>query len=277
MEIKLQNIDFSYNRNDNKILDAINLKIKSGKVTGIIGNVASGKSTLLALIAGNLIPSKGKIVFDNVIISKRKMSELSKIKLNIGYLSQYPEEMYLFDTVRDDFCAYLESYDINFKIEGRIVEVLHQLNLNIDLLDQNPFVLSSGELRMISVARLLIPNPEIIILDEPTVGLDSVGKQILVNLLTKIKKVYNKTIIIASHDIEFMNKVADEVVVLKEGKVIRSENTSEVFQDTKFLLDNELVMPQIALFRDIVFKQKGIRLMYRTEINDLVKDILRSV
>jgi energy-coupling factor transport system ATP-binding protein len=126
------------------------------------------------------------------------------------------------------------------------------------------------------IASILICNPEIIILDEPTVGLDNTSKKNLINYLTKLKKLQNKTIVIASNDIDFINKISDDVIALENGKVIKSEKKSEIFRDVNFFDKHHISVPQIIKFEDIVLKEKGILLGYRDDVNDLVKDILRK-
>lgn len=278
MGIKVQKASFSYNRQSNLVLDEINLKILDDRITGIIGNNASGKSTLLKLMSGLILPTKGKVVIEDMILSRKSnLSEIESIKNKAGYLPQILEESISNETVKNEILAQLEELNVDFTdIDNRIKEVFNVLGLQEQYLDEYMYLLSNGEQRKVAIACILIYNPSIIILDEPTIGLDCNSKKSLINYLTKIKKLQNKTIVIASNDIDFINRISDDVVVLETGKVIKSENKNEIFRDVKFFEQHNMSVPQIVAFEDLVLNEKGIRLGYRDDISDLVKDILRK-
>jgi len=278
MEIKFQNTYYSYNRNDKMILDCINLKISSSKVIGVIGPIGSGKTALLEMISGVKVPTKGKVIVDDIVISKRiQNNELEQLSLLVGYLSQHPEEQFKYDTIKNEISCKMEPLNLMAEeIDDKIREVFRMLGINESLLERNILSLSSSELRQVALATILIYNPNIILLDEPTVGLDAVSKRNVINTLIKLKRVSDKIVLVASSDVDFVNKVADEIIILKAGKVIKFENKNEIFKDVKFLVDNQISVPQISLFEDLVLTTKGIRLGIRDDINDLVKDILRK-
>ncbi len=278
MEIKLQDICFTYKRGDVNILDMINFKIYPSKVTGIIGANGSGKTTLLEIISALKIPSKGKLSIDNIIVNRRSSYEdKKKAKKLIGYLPQNIEKHFCCDTIKNDLNYFLDALGVSYEdLDIRIKNIFEILNLDEDILNRDPFSLSSGQLRQVALSFILVYNPSIIILDEPTVGLDLVGKQKLLNLLTKIKKLYCKTIVIASQDLDFINSVADNIVALKEGKVIRSGKKEELISDVNFLREIGVSIPQMALFSNFAYCEKNIKLGYYADINDLVKDILRK-
>lgn len=278
MEIKIQKLSFSYNRQSNLILDDINIKILSDRITGIIGNNASGKSTLLKLISASLMPNKGKVIIDNTILSRRSDIEAIEIlRRKVGYLPQTLEDSICSDTVKNEILSYLEELDADLTdIDNRIKEVFNVLGLDENYIDEYYYLLSRGEKRKVAIASILIYNPSIIVLDEPTIGLDNNSKKSLINYLTKIKKLQSKIIVIASNDIDFINRISDDIVVLKEGKVIKSEKKDEIFRNVNFFEEHNIVLPQITEFEDIVLREKGIRLGHRDDINDLIKDILRK-
>lgn len=278
MEIKVQKASFAYGRQSSLALDEINLKILDDRITGIIGNNASGKSTLLKLMSGLILPTKGKVVIEDMILSRKSnLSEIELFKSKVGYLPQILEESISNETVKDELLAQLEELSVDFTdIDNLIKQVFNVLGLQEQCLDEYMYLLSNGERRKVAIACILIYNPSIIILDEPTIGLDCNSKKSLINYLTKIKKLQNKTIVIASNDIDFINRISDDVVILEAGKVIKSENKNEIFRDVKFFEQHNMSVPQIISFEDIVLNEKGIRLGYRDDINDLVKDILRK-
>lgn len=278
MEVKVQKVNFAYSRQIGPVLNDINLKISEHKITGIIGNNASGKSTLLKLISGKLLPNKGKIILGNDIISRKcSVEEIKRINQIVGYLPQILDDNLSSNTIRDELMSYLENLNMDLnEIDNRIAEIFPILGLEPSCLDNYADLFSEGERRRIAIGCILIYNPRVIVLDEPTVGLDSTSKKSLINYLTKIKKLQEKTIIIASNDVDFINKIADNIVVLEDGKVIKSDNKSEIFRDVNFFDSHDIAIPRIIDFEDTVLKEKGIRLGYRDDINDLVKDILRK-
>ena len=278
MEVKIQKVSFSYDRHSNVIIDEVSIKILSNQVTGIIGNNGSGKSTLLGLLSGNHIPNKGKILIDDIVLSKKNFSEASKmITKKVGYLPQVIVECFSNKLLKDEIIDNLEELDMDLtNIDNKIVEVFNLLGLEESLLNQHSYLLSNGERRKVAIACILIYNPDVIILDEPITCLDSNSTKRLINYLTKIKKIQNKTIIVVSNNIDFINKISDSIIAIENGKVIKSEKNIDFFKDVKFLYEHKLPIPQIIEFESIVLNQKGIRLGFRDDINDLVKDVLRK-
>ena len=206
MEIKTQKVSFSYDRHDKVAIDEVSLKVLSNQVTGIIGNNGSGKSTLLYLLSGNCIPKKGKVFIGDIILSKKNYFEVvGLIKEKVGYLPQVLSDCLSNKILRDEIVDNLEELDIDLtNIDDKIKEFFALLELDVSLLSQYSYLLSNGERRKIAIVQILIHNPDIIILDEPTASLDSNSIKRLINYLTKLKKLQNKTIIVASNDVDFI-------------------------------------------------------------------------
>lgn len=278
MEIRVQKVNFSYNRQSSLILEDVNVKIHENKINGVIGNNGSGKTTLLHLLGSKYIPNKGKILFDKLVLSRRSSQDvINDIQTNIGYLPQNLDDSISSGIVRDEIISYLDDKGDNLEnIDMRINEIFACLGISNDYLNEYLYLLSSGTRRQVALASVLIYNPSVIILDEPTIGLDNTARKNLINYLTRLKKISNKTIIIASNDIDFINKISDEIIILKDGKVIKSENKTDIFKDVNFFVNHDLSIPQIIEFENIVLQEKNIRLGVRDELNDLVKDILRK-
>lgn len=279
MEIKFQNVDFSYKRNSNKILNNINLTIEPSKVTGIIGPSGSGKTTLIEMINSLKVPTKGKIIVGDIIISPRKkIKDIKKFRMNIGLVFQFAEEQFFCDTVEKEIAFALEQFNYNSEeISENIRRTMKIVELDESFLKRDPFSLSNGEMRKVALASVLAYDPTILILDEPTIGLDMVSKKNLINILTTIKIKYNKTIIVVSHDINFINRISDNIVILKDGNLVTNGNKFEILKNEDLLKENNLIMPKIIEFENYVLEEKKIKLGYRDDINDLVKDILRNV
>ena len=266
MEIILNNINYTYKKigfDDFKILDNVNMIIKNNEITSLIGNNSSGISTLLLIIGSLIEPTKGTI--------KNKISSKT-----IGFVNEISDEQFYNDTVYNELKSCLILNESTKNIDKRINDSLIMVNLNPKILKRNPHDLSLGEKRKLGFACALITNPDIIILDNPTIGLDANGKNELIKLLRLLKKRYNKTIIITSHDIDFIHFISDKIFVLDNKKIILEGNKYDVFKQTKILDFCKISLPKTIIFSNYVFKNKKIKLGYRDEINDLIKDIYRN-
>lgn len=273
MEIELKNINFVYkkiNYQEREVLKNINIKFKEGKISAIIGKSGSGKTTLLELINSLLIPTKGEVLINQV--SNKNVNK------DIGMLFQFPEEQFFNKTVKQELemTLILNDYKLN-QIEKRIIEVLLMVGLDQTYLNKNPFKLSNGEKRKLALAEVLILNPKILLLDEPTIGLDSKSKNDMIKLLRLLKNRYNKTIIIATHDIEFIHKFVDYIYVLDKKEIIIEGDKYTVFKQEKKLNKIGIKVPYTISFSNKVLETKKIKIGYRDEINDLIKDIYRYV
>lgn len=276
MEIKFQNVEYSYSKNGKKVLDGVNIKIGKERITGITGPSGSGKTTLIEMINALRIPTKGKVIVGDVIVSKKKkIEDIKKFRSKIGMVFQFPEEQFFCDTVDKEIAFGLEQF--HYEIEENVILAMEMVDLDMSFLSRDPFSLSNGEMRKVAIASALAYNPEVLILDEPTIGLDMASKKSLIKVLTTIKARYKKTIIIVSHDVDFICKVADDTIVLKDGNVLVSGKSIDVFKEESLLQENDISVPRTITFSNYVLKEKNIYLGYRSEVNDLVKDILRHV
>ena len=268
MEIKIKDLYFKYPDED-YILKNINLTISSNIITGIIGPSGSGKTTLVDLIGGLLKPTSGFIRYNN----------LDKLKNgDVGYVFQNPKTQFFCRNVKEEIKlgALINDYKVDV-LEERILDVLKIVKLNKNILDKNPLTLSNSEAKKVALAAILIYNPKLIILDEPTSNLDDKSKSEFIKLIKMLKNRYNKTIIIISHDIDLLHKIVDNVVVLYEGKKVLEGNKYDIFKDSKTLKKYGLLPPKVIMFSNKVLNKKGIKLGYRDDINDLIKDIYRNV
>lgn len=264
MEIELKNVCFSYekiNYEKKEILKDINMKLESGKISALIGKSGSGKTTLLELIDSIIIPTKGEIIIEDVN--------------KIGFLFQFPEEQFFNKTVKKELEVVLKLSNYKKDINKRISDALQMVDLTDEYLNKNPFELSSGEKRKIALAIVLILNPKVILLDEPTIGLDDKSKQEMIKLIRMLKNRYNKTILIATHDMNFIHKMADYIYVLDNKKIIMEGDKYTIFKQEEKLNKIKIKTPDLISFSNKVKKQKQIKIGYRDDINDLIKDIYR--
>lgn len=276
MAIRLQNVTYIYNNNlsdSKRALDNINLEIKEGKINAITGSNGSGKTTLVEIINGLIMPTEGKVIIDKLTLTnKTKNKDISSLRKKMGFVFQNSTEQFFNTTVSQEIAFGLNYSEYKDK-EERIKKVLKMVGLNDNYLTMNPLKLSSGEKKMVAIASILVFNPKIIIFDEPTIGLDNKTKDRFIKLIVRLKKDYQKTIIIVSHDTNMLLKISDYLFVLDKGKLVLEGNKYEVFSQNVEVFGIET--PNIIKFAKVVAEKKNIKMGYRDDINDLIKDIYR--
>ena len=246
------------------ILKKVDIEIKYGNIISVIGPNGCGKTKLLEIICGVEKNFAGKICFES--------------NSKIAFIEQDLRKTFFCDTLEKEIELALET--INYpknKISKRIEDSLKMIGLPSYFLDRDPLSFSSSELRLAALARAISVNPDILFIDEPIIGMSEIEKNNLIQILKKIKRRYNKTIVLASQNLDFIHKISDYIYVLADGKIVLSGDKYEVFKKTKFLLDYGIYVPKIINFEDYVLKNKKVKLGYRDDINDLVKDILRNM
>lgn len=284
MEIKFNDVNYIYNKNSsikNEVLKNINVKFSEGEITSIIGRSGSGKTTIAELMNALLYPSEGNINIGSYLLTSRGIKNNKKInnlRVNVGLVFQFPEEQFFNMTVKEEISFGMKYFNYKTKdIDKRVSDALKMVGLDDNYLERNPFTLSNGEKRKVAIASIIAFNPKVIILDEPTIGLDSISKKNLLQLIRKLKQRLNKTIILISHDIELVHQVSDYVIVLDKGNVIAEGDKYSVFKQEEMLKKYGIKVPKIIEFSNKVLDKKGIKIGYRDEMNDLIKDIYRYV
>jgi len=274
--MEINNLSYSYN-SSKKVLKNINMKIQEGKITGILGTSGSSKTTLLKLISGILDIQEGNIKIDDITINKgNKIENYTNSKINIRLIPQNSREKFSNLKIKDELKFIIKYKKLkNIELDKKCSDALKMVGLNDSYLDKKIEELNESEIRKVSIAAGLILNPKILILDEPTIGLDNLSKKNLIILLRKLITRFNKTIIIASNDVEFLHKIVNYLYVLDKGKIVLDGDKYEVFTNDK-LLDYGIEPPNVIKFEKLVKEKKNIKLGYRDEINDLIKDIYRN-
>lgn len=258
MAIVLRDISFR------KILKKINMEIKYGNIVSIIGPNGSGKTKILDIIAGIEKNYDGDIKYDK--------------ELKISYINQNISESFFCESLESEIELSLE--EINYpqsKIKKRIRDSLKLVGLPEYFLNRDPLTLSSSEMRLAALARAVSINPDIFLIDEPVIGASESEKNNLIQLFKKIKRKFNKTIVIVSQDLNFIHKVSDYIYVISNGKNLFSGDKYSVFTNDEVFIEKNIMVPYIIEFENYVLKEKNIKLGYRDDINDLVKDILRNM
>ena len=280
MEVKFNHVFYVYNEKtalSKMALGDINTTFKEGKITSIMGKSGSGKTTLIELINALILPTKGNIEVGSRVISKtRKIKNINNLRYKIGLVFQMPEEQFFCSTVKEEIEFGMKYFNKSVKsIEKHVSDALIMIGLDDSYLNRNPFSLSSGEMRKVAIASILAFNPKVIILDEPTIGLDNKSKENLIKIIKLLKNRYNKTIIVVSNDTDLLLKISDHIILLDKGKIVLEGNKYDVFKQD--ILKYGLKRPKIIEFEQLVLEKKGIKIGYRDDINDLMKDVYRYV
>lgn len=282
MEVKFNNIGYIYNKGtsfEKSVLKDINFDFKSGKINAIVGKSGSGKTTILELIDGLIMPTTGSIDVGTYCLENNKIPKnINNLRIKVGLIFQNPEQQFFCKTVRQEIEFGINCF--NYKtttIEKRVSDSLKMVGLDETYLDRDPFSLSHGEMRSVAIASILAFNPKVIMFDEPTIGLDSASKKNLIRLIKMLKVRFSKNIIVVSHDTDFLLKISDTVSVLEDGKIVLTGNKYDVFSNEKIMKKNNIKVPKLIEFSNLVKKKKDIKIGYRDEINDLIKDIYRYV
>lgn len=262
--MKIENLSFIYNPNtpfEKKALDNINLEIKEGEFIGLIGHTGSGKSTLVQHLNGLLKPTSGKIAIDGVDITD-KNANLKEVRQKVGLVFQYPEHQLFEETIYKDIAFGPRNLGLKEdEIEQRVKEAMELVGLDFEeLKGRSPFELSGGQKRRVAIAGVLAMKPKILILDEPTAGLDPRGRD---EILGEIQRLYEKekiTIILVSHSMEDIARLVNRILVMHRGKIVIDGKTREVFQRAKELEKLGLGVPQITKFM-MMLKEKDKEIM----------------
>ena len=220
MSIKVSNLTYIYNEEmpfSSKALDDISFEIKDGDFVGLIGHTGSGKSTLIQHLNGLLKPSSGKIFINDFDITNNEVN-LTDIRKRVGVVFQYPEYQLFEETIEKDIAFGPSNLDLDEdEIKNRVKVSMESVGLNYEeYKDKSPFDLSGGQKRRVAIAGVIAMNPEVLILDEPTAGLDPGGRDEIFNLIKRLHKENNMTIILSSHSMDDMAKIANTIIVMNK-------------------------------------------------------------
>ncbi len=247
MSIVIENLSYVYMQGtpfEKRALDNISLKIDSGEFTGIIGHTGSGKSTLIQHLNGLLKPTSGKVVINGSDTSGKNLKELRR---QVGIVFQYPEHQLFEETVYKDIAFGLVKQGLSVKeTEAAVAEAAEIVGIKGDVLEKSPFELSGGQKRRVAIAGVLAMKPGILILDEPTAGLDPRGRDEIFGFLSKLHETLKITILLVSHSMEDVARLVERVIVMNRGHIEMDGAVADVFEDTEALEKIGLSAPQIS-------------------------------
>ncbi len=263
MEIlRLENVSCVYGARtpfEIKALDGVTVGFEKGKITGVIGHTGSGKSTLVSMLNGLLKPTEGKVLLDGADIWE-KPKEIGKVRHRVGLVMQYPEYQLFDETVRADIGYAPRNMKLPAEeIAARVDEAARFVGLSEELLDKSPLELSGGQKRRAALAGVIAMRPEILVLDEPAAGLDPRGKTEILEGLLKYRDKYGATVIIVSHSMEDMARYAENIVVMKDARVLKTGTVADIFSEGHILSEAGLNTP-VAFKLSEELARRGISL-----------------
>lgn len=250
--IEIKNLSFIYNKDtpfEVKALDDISLTIKDHSFIGIIGHTGSGKSTFMQQLNGLLRPSSGNIIIDGVDITQ-KDSKLNKLRESVGMVFQYPEYQLFEETVAKDVAFGPKNLGLSDEeVAERVKGAIEDVRLDYEWVkDRSPFELSGGQKRRVAIAGILAMRPKVLILDEPTAGLDPRAREEILNEIYDIYEKTKITVVLVSHSMEDVFTYANEIVVLSKGKLIMHKSTDEAVKERELLKKYDVGVPEITEF-----------------------------
>ncbi|TLS35488.1 energy-coupling factor ABC transporter ATP-binding protein [Pseudalkalibacillus caeni] len=253
MDITIKNLEHRYQPNtpfERVALDGINLSIRSGSFVSIIGHTGSGKSTLVQHLNGLLKPISGSIqIGEKVIRSSEKAKQLKELRRRVGIVFQYPEHQLFEETIEKDIIFGPMNFGVSEEeAKKKAREVIKLVGLPEDYLNRSPFDLSGGQMRRVAIAGVLAMEPRVIVLDEPTAGLDPRGKVEIMNLFYQLHSAKGLTTILVTHSMEDAALYSDEIIVMDQGKVFHKGTPVEVFKDPVQLRGLGLDVPETVEF-----------------------------
>lgn len=281
MAISLSKVSFAYEKIKKKepryVLRDVNLNIDTNDndFITIIGHTGSGKSTLVQLFNGLLIPTQGEVNVFSKIISSKKKAKLKEVRKKVGLVFQFPEYQLFEETVLKDVMFGPKNFGLD-DIENRSKEALKKVGISEELFSESPFSLSGGQMRRVAIAGILASDPDVLIFDEPTVGLDPKGKQELLDLLGNLNTIYHKTIIFITHDMEVVAKMSKRVLVLDKGEIVFDGSKDALFRNEEIIRDHSLTLPSVVKMLIKIKEKLNIDIdVYKYDIDSAYNELRR--
>lgn len=272
-EIKLTQLNFSYEHTRRSALDNVSLIIPAGSYTAIVGHTGSGKSTLVSLVDGLLKPDQGKVQVGSVTVdSAASRADLAKLRQHVGFVFQFPEQQLFAETVAKDIAFGPENLGWPAdKVNTAVQNALDMVGLPATLMDRSPFMLSGGQMRRVAIAGVLAMDPSVLILDEPTAGLDAQSTE---QLLTLVKKMHDqgRTILLITHQMDQVARYADQVVVMNHGRLVANTTPAKLFSDSHFLAANHLNQPAAVRISQLL-RDRGVNLTPALTVTALAQQL----
>lgn len=260
MSIKIENLTHVYMPKtpfEKKALDHVNLVIEDGEFLALIGHTGSGKSTLIQHLNGLLEPTSGRILVDDIDLTNKE-TKLTDIRKKIGLVFQYPEYQLFEETIEKDIAFGPNNLGLSKEmVSERVKKSMEMVGLDYETYkDVSPFDLSGGQKRRVAIAGVIAMEPKVLILDEPTAGLDPKGRDDILEQIKILHEKYKMTIVLVSHSMEDVGKLAEKIIVMNKGKVALMGKPAEIFKEVEILEEIGLGVPQVTYLMRAL-KEKG--------------------
>lgn len=256
--LELKNICYTYGMGtpfEKKAVSDVSFSVNKGELIGIIGHTGSGKSTLVQMLNGLMKPTSGQVLLDGVDIWD-KPKEIRKIRFKVGMVFQYPEYQLFEETVYKDIAFGPTNKGLSEEeIDKEVRRAARFTGIKDELLDKSPFDLSGGEKRRAAIAGVIAMDPDVLVLDEPTAGLDPMGRDVLLSQIVRYHKERQNTVLLVSHSMEDIARVADRIVVMNKSELVMFDETQKVFSRGDELEQIGLRIPQITKIMSLLRKR----------------------
>lgn len=282
MAIKFKALNYIYDEKMPyafKALDDINLEILEGKITAIIGQTGSGKSTLVEHLNALLLPSSGCLeILDFNIVANEKNKGLKALRKEVGLVFQFSEYQLFEETILKDVAFGPKNYGISeAEAINKAKEALKLVGIDESYYNVSPLDISGGQKRRVAIAGILALEPKVLVLDEPTAGLDPKGASEMINIFIELNKIKKTTIIIVSHDNEMVYNYADNTVLMDHGKIIYNGDTLDLFNNEELIKKYSLIKPKLVEFKDLL-KNNGFKIDSKIRtIDELARYIAKEI
>ncbi|MBT2724263.1 energy-coupling factor ABC transporter ATP-binding protein [Bacillus sp. ISL-46] len=265
MDISLNNVDYRYQVNtpfERLAIEDVSIDIPSGVYMAIIGHTGSGKSTVLQHLNALLQPTKGTVAIgEHEIKALQKNKNLKKVRQKVGIVFQFPEHQLFEETVEKDIIFGPLNFGVSeTAAKERARVALKQVGLEEDILNKSPFDLSGGQMRRVAIAGVLAMEPDVIVLDEPTAGLDPRGRKEVMDMFFSLHKERKLSTILVTHSMEDAARYADQIVIMQQGKVVKKGTPEEIFSAPTELVEMGLDVPEVVRFQLKLEEKLGMKL-----------------
>src|SRR5690625_4275394 len=285
MDITFENVSYTYQPKSpfaHQALKDVSFHIPSGTFTAIVGHTGSGKSTLIQHLNGLVSPTEGKVKIGNFTLSNdEKPKNMNDLRSRVGVVFQYPEHQLFEETIEKDIAFGPQNFDVPAdEIKRRIKEIMPQVGLADKFLERSPFDLSGGQMRRVAIAGVLAVQPEVLVLDEPTAGLDPRGQKEIMDMFHQLHQQQKLTTILVTHSMEDALKYADHVIILNKGKLYMEGKPLDVFTQRETLQNVNLDVPEVIRFLQQFEQKFGKEIPYQyqsiSEIAHSIKDVVKG-
>ncbi|UOR10581.1 energy-coupling factor ABC transporter ATP-binding protein [Halobacillus amylolyticus] len=283
MDIKFNEVSYVYQPNspfEHRALNKLSFNIDSGAFVAVIGHTGSGKSTLIQHLNGLIQPTEGEVTIgDYHLKAEEKNKRLRELREKVGVVFQYPEHQLFEETVEKDIAFGPMNFGVEQEeIKRRTNEAISSVHLSEEILERSPFDLSGGQMRRVAISGVLAMNPEVLVLDEPTAGLDPRGQREIMDMFARLHKEKGLTTVLVTHSMEDALAYADHVIILNKGEVFMHGPPLEIFQEKEALNKVQLDVPEVIHFLSQVEMKFNQRIPYKGQsITELAKELAHIV